>query len=125
MGFQVNGTTIIDSSRSFQSSAFPKVVNGASLVGSGDLAFKRAGVSSNHVVGDYILAAQQPATYVGGNTVAGSGFYYHSNGFCIYEAYSGLTSISLSGTWRFCMYGSYDTSSSNPTYQNLFYARIS
>ena len=33
MAFQVNGTAVIDGSRNFQSGAFPKTVNGFSIVG--------------------------------------------------------------------------------------------
>ena len=124
MGFQINGTTIIDGSRNFSASAFPKVVNGVSLVGSGDAAYKRPGTVSNHVVGDYLLVAHSPGTTrVGGDTVAGSGFYYHGGGQCLYEFTTSNTSIVISGTWRVCVKGFFD--SSQATYQNAFYARIS
>ena len=124
MGFQVNGTTIIDGSRNFSASAFPKVVNGGSLVGSGDAGYKRPGVSSNHVVGDYLLVAHGGGTSrQGGDTVAGSGFSYYSKGACMLEYSTNVASISISGTWRVCVKGFFDNSTA--TYANAFYARIS
>ena len=138
MGFQVNGTTVIDGSRNFSSSAFGKTVNGNNLVGTGDIKYVRPGVSSLHVVGDYILCSHidmkslqnniLPVTrFNGGTTHAGSGFHYdnysETEAFNRYRGYE--TSFSLSGTWRCTMQGTYTQDYLNYSFHNIFFARIS
>ena len=79
MGFQVNGTTIIDSSRNFATSAFPKTVNGQAIHGTGDLKYIRPGVSSNHVVGDWIIAGHTDAEHMSSAGYTGSNIYGKSS----------------------------------------------
>lgn len=78
MGFQINGTTIIDSSRNFATSAFPKTVNGYAIHGSGDLKYVRPGVSSNHVVGDWIIASHSDREHSAAAGFTGSNIYSKS-----------------------------------------------
>lgn len=79
MGFQVNGTTIIDNSRNFATSAFPKTVNGQAIHGSGELKYIRPGVSSNHVVGDYIIAGHTDVEHMAAAGYTGSNIYTKSS----------------------------------------------
>jgi len=109
MGFQVNGSTIIDSSRNFASSAFPKTVNGQSIIGSGEMQYVRP--TTNHVVGDFIISGVNQnsinSTFVGGTSHAGSIFSYENDQpFRAYWLYTSTTShaMTLAGTWRVCSY---------------------
>ena len=79
MGFQVNGTTIIDSSRNFATSAFPKTVNGQAIHGSGELKYIRPGASSNHVVGDWIIAGHTDVEHIAAAGYTGSNIYSKSS----------------------------------------------
>ena len=68
MAFQVNGTAVIDGSRNFQSGAFPKTVNGFSIVGSGDMKYIRP--TTYGAVGTYTM--QYCSTSTGNNFNAGA-----------------------------------------------------
>lgn len=139
MGFQVNGTTIIDSSRNFSSSAFGTTVNGNNLVGTGDIKYVRPGVSTLHVVGDYILCGHNNQqsfqnnvlsvnAFDGGTTHAGSGFNYSNytpeQAFARWRPYTAL-SPTLSGTWRCTQAASYTQDYLNWACHGIFFARIS
>mgnify|MGYP003135677784 FL=1 len=132
MAFQVNGTTIIDGSRNFASSAFPKTVNGFSIVGSGDMKYIRPTTYGG--VGTYTMQYSSTSTgsnnFNAGTTVAGSTLMVlitsgrHRSWDTSYgHPTSDLTANTQSGTWRSLSHQAYDTQSGR--HMNLFLARIS
>ena len=137
MAFQVNGTTIIDFARTFQSSAFPRTVNGFSVLGSGDLKYIRPGAVSNHVIGDYIYCGHSSANYTSGysSSVFQAGTTHAASGFVrdkhIAFDYSYRTGgdapvTGISGTWRVASEGMFDTNSNNNAFQqDMMFVRIS
>ena len=132
MSFQVNGTTIIDGSRNFASSAFPKTVNGFSIVGSGDMKYIRPTTYGG--VGTYTMQHSSTSTgsnnFNAGTTVAGSTLMvlisigrHRSWDTTRGHPTSDLTANSQSGTWRSLSHQAFDTQSGR--HMNLFLARIS
>jgi len=132
MSFQVNGTTVIDGSRNFQSSAFPKTVNGLSIVGSGDLKYIRPTTYGG--IGTFTMGHCSTSTgsnnFNAGATTAGStlmvlvvsGRHYTFDAQAGY-ATSDLTANSQSGTWRSLSHEAYDTTAGK--HMSIFWARIS
>lgn len=144
MGFQVNGTTVIDGSRNFSASSFGTTVNGSNLVGTDEIKYVRPGVSSLHVVGDYILCAHEDMQslannilpvnrFNGGTTHAGSGFKYSARVVtsstkgvrAFYRFRTSVTSFGLSGTWRCTTQGTFTQDHLNWFLHQVFFARIS
>jgi len=134
MAFQVNGTAVIDGSRNFQSSAFPKTVNGFSIVGSGDMKYVRP--TTYGAVGTFTIQCCSTSTgsnnFNSGTTVAGStlmvlvisGRYYcFDTTTNIGHNTSDLQSYAQSGTWRSLSHQAFDTSAGK--HMNILWARIS
>ena len=133
MSFQVNGTTVIDGSRNFSSSAFPKTVNGFSIVGSGDMKYFRpttyGGIGTYTV--QYPPASTGSNNFNAGTTTAGSNLMVRYSSAGRYENFdsveghptSDLTSYSRAGTWRSVSWQAYDTTSGR--HMNVWWARIS
>lgn len=132
MAFQVNGTAVIDGSRNFQSGAFPKTVNGFSIVGSGDMKYVRP--TTYGAVGTYTM--QHCSTSTGSNnfnagaTTAGSTLMVlivngrHLSWDTSYGVgTAGLTAYAQSGTWRSISHQAFDTTAGN--HMNILWARIS
>lgn len=142
MGFQVNGVTVLDMNRTFANSAFPARVNGNPIYGSGDLKYFRPGVTTNHEVGDYLACSHTSANnsynytvFDAGTTHAASGFVTSNNGYVFTGGYSQNTtwltannvavSPAISGTWRVCVRGMFDTHATAPEKMTIFFSRIS
>lgn len=139
MGFQVNGTTIIDGSRNFATSAFPKTVNGQAIHGSGELKYIRPGVSSNHVVGDWIIAGHTDVEHRAQTGYSGSNIYSKTSfaagailggaGICVrhYDGYGFNFGQGLPFTqqydWTAVMTSSTETTYFNYLGQNLTHNR--
>ena len=132
MAFQVNGTAVIDGSRNFQSGAFPKTVNGFSIVGSGDMKYIRP--TTYGAVGTFTIQCCSTSTgsnnFNSGTTVAGStlmvlvisGRYYSFDTTRGHNT-SDLQSYAQSGTWRSLSHQAFDTSAGK--HMNILWARIS
>ncbi len=135
MAFQVNGVTVVDFTRTFASTAFPRTVNGISVLGSGDLKYIRPGAASNHVIGDYIYCGHQSAVYTSGGypatvfqagtTHAASGFRRdNTHAFDYKYRQGGDTAVTgISGPWRVASEGMFDTGT-NPFQQDMMFVRI-
>ena len=132
MAFQVNGTAVIDGSRNFQSGAFPKTVNGFSIVGSGDMKYIRP--TTYGAVGTYTMQYCSTSTgsnnFNAGATTAGStlmvliisGRHYSWDTTQGHNT-SDLTAYAQSGTWRSISHQAFDTTSGK--HMNILWARIS
>ncbi len=147
MSFQVNGVTVLDMNRTFASSAFGKTVNSQNISGTGDVEFRRGGVTADHVVGDYLLCGHTAmsgsngwalSTFAAGATVAGSGMIYKNDnpvgwsmggwaGVAVWSATSTAidTNINVGGTWRVCVVGANGYQIQGAVKQSIFFARIS
>ena len=106
MTYQVNGTTIIDSSRNFQSSAFSRTINGQNIIGSGDLRWNRPltwGAVGTY--GVFVSTRGSNYDYVSNNTVSGSNLYYTGSSnlgysYPMIRANSNVQSGGVGGTWK-------------------------
>ena len=112
MSYQVNGTTIIDSNRNFQASAFSRTINGLTLIGSGDLRWNRN--LTWGAVGTYgVFVTTRGSNYdVSSNaTASGSNLYYNGSSnygysYPMVRASGWVQSGGVSGTWRHTSYRS-------------------
>ena len=129
MTYQVNGTTIIDSSRNFQASAFARTINGQNIIGSGDLRWNRP--STWGAVGTYgVFVSTRGSTYDYNQnaTVAGSNLYYNGSsnlGYSYPMIRTGqyVQSGGVGGTWKHTSFRSTNIYGSNRA--PAFWCRIS
>lgn len=98
MAIKVNGTTVIDDSRTLQNVGGLKTVGGSSILGSGNIA--TGGSTTLGAVGTYAMLRHSSVntTVQTGATVSGSSMYYSSG----YGPYGAAGSTAPSGTWQ-CM----------------------
>lgn len=129
MTYQVNGTTIIDSSRNFQASAFSRTINGQNIIGSGDLRWNRP--STWGAVGTYgVFVSTRGSTYDYNKnaTVAGSTLMYTGSSnvgysYPMIRTNSYVQSGGVGGTWKQTSFRSTNVYGSN--YAPAFWCRIS
>jgi hypothetical protein len=116
MAIKVNGTTVINDSRTLQNVGGLKTVNGTSIVGSGNIS---AGASTTvYAVGTYICAKhnQVSGELLRGETTSGSNL-----GPCSLQGL--IEGSSPSGTWRTMGYS--NTGSGGDQARATIFVRIS